>query len=245
MALALLFSGLAYMHSGTGLQGDQGQQGLQGIPGPMGPQGAQGEQGLQGDPGKGASTQTFGGASGPSHFTFESFLQGFAAGPRDQFSVSNKGVITNNGVDSISVEYPITATSSVPVTIPNPFGATGLAPDVNNSTSTVTAAGCVITNGVTGANTWYLSTSTGPLLATSTPSFFGHSVASASQDSFAWTAGNASTTNAGIGLLGLDGTNPYFVFGTTSLQFKIASTSPGTFAANYYSGYCWAKFVKP
>jgi hypothetical protein len=40
-------------------------------------------------------TQIFGASTGQAHFQTESFLQGLAGGQRDQFSVSNVGVITS------------------------------------------------------------------------------------------------------------------------------------------------------
>src|SRR3990172_5238910 len=40
---------------------------------------------------------SLGAASGTSHFQKESFLQGLAAGVRDQFSLTNAGVLTTSG----------------------------------------------------------------------------------------------------------------------------------------------------
>ena len=43
-----------------------------------------------------------GAGSGPAHYQNESFLQGLAAGARDQFSVSNVGALTSSGANVLS-----------------------------------------------------------------------------------------------------------------------------------------------
>src|SRR4051812_19789207 len=79
---------------------------------------------------------SFGNASGPQHYQQESFLQGLTGGTGGQFQVSNKGVILQNGAETLTVEYPFSATSSIPVSIPNPFGTNGIAADPNRLATT-------------------------------------------------------------------------------------------------------------
>ena len=48
------------------------------------------------------SRDNVGAPSGPAHWQMESFLQGVSAGARDQFSVSNVGVLTSSGAVTLS-----------------------------------------------------------------------------------------------------------------------------------------------
>jgi hypothetical protein len=41
---------------------------------------------------------SFGGASGPAHYQYESFLQGLGIGGRDQFTVTNLGALTDSAL---------------------------------------------------------------------------------------------------------------------------------------------------
>lgn len=49
-----------------------------------------------------SKTPTFGASSGPAHYSTESFLQGLAAGSRDQFSLSNVGAIVSSAAATFS-----------------------------------------------------------------------------------------------------------------------------------------------
>jgi len=60
-----------------------------------------------------------GAPSGPAHYQMESFLQGVSAGARDQFSVSNTGVVTTQlnilektGTSTISVAATAASTGA-------------------------------------------------------------------------------------------------------------------------------------
>lgn len=81
------------------LQGPQGPQGIQGIQGEsvQGPQGIQGKEGKQGPSGAIGMPLQLGAASGYAHQQKESFLQGLTAGVRDQFSLTNAGVLSTSG----------------------------------------------------------------------------------------------------------------------------------------------------
>lgn len=61
----------------------------------------------------GNQSDPVGASSGFAHYQTESFLQGVSAGARDQFSVSNTGVLTTSG--NITITTSNTATSSISV----------------------------------------------------------------------------------------------------------------------------------
>ena len=65
------------------------------------------------------SDDSVGAPSGPAHWQMESFLQGVSAGARDQFSVSNTGVMTTQlnileatGTSTISVKATAASTGA-------------------------------------------------------------------------------------------------------------------------------------
>ena len=65
------------------------------------------------------SRDNVGAPSGPAHWQMESFLQGVSAGARDQFSVSNTGVMTTQlnileatGTSTISVKATAASTGA-------------------------------------------------------------------------------------------------------------------------------------
>lgn len=199
-------------------------------------------------------TQPAGAASGPSHFTVESFLQGLTAGARDQFAVNNVGVITHNGVDSLTVEYPIAATSSTIVSIPNPFGTAGLASSFSpsNATTTVRFAGCQITvNPFVGAFNYDMSTSSSAFATSAVAFVYSHAVGAAAADTMFWTdrtvASSSLTVSNSIWTTDMakDGSDPFVLTPSQYLNFKIASGTPGTFAGGYLTGVCFATFTKP
>ena len=97
----------------------QGERGIQGVKGDTGAQGLRGLQGAQGDRGAtGASGSIgmplqLGAASGYAHQQKESFLQGLAAGVRDQFSLTNAGVLSTSGAATFTGASTFTGTSTV------------------------------------------------------------------------------------------------------------------------------------
>ena len=101
MAVVALIMGLVgiFQTRKVPLQGPQGPQGIQGIQGEsvQGPQGIQGKEGKQGPSGAIGMPLQLGAASGYAHQQKESFLQGLTAGVRDQFSLTNAGVLSTSG----------------------------------------------------------------------------------------------------------------------------------------------------
>ena len=207
-----------------------------------------------------------GAPSGAAHWQVESFLQGLAAGARDQFSISNLGAPTIaatttintsgancdylniSGVDYADCQISFTATSSVPATIPNPFGA---------ATSSLLSAIVDITSGITGAATYDLATSTAAnqfVRSTSTPALlYARSVASTFIDRAIWLPRSASTTKM-HSVLGIadavlaqhdnENSSPFFLRPNEVLKVQIATSTPGTFGS-YYEGTLSARFMKP
>jgi hypothetical protein len=49
--------------------------------------------------------ENFGRASGPQHLQAESFMQGLAAGARDQFSVSNAGALSSSAAVALTSTF--------------------------------------------------------------------------------------------------------------------------------------------
>jgi hypothetical protein len=174
------------------------------------------------------------------------FGNGLSAGLTEQFSVDSAGQVTSatttnttsywtvNGVDYASVQISMAATSSVPCSIANPFGATALVLDYF---AQVTANGL-------GTQLIDVSTSS-TAYASSSPAFVKR-FSAASTFTLPWTPGVASTTR--VGLLGYDsfsgaGNSPYVLGASERLNFSIATGTPGTFSS-YYTGTCSATVMK-
>lgn len=103
--------------------------------------------------------QSYGAASGPAHMQKESFLQGLAIGARDQFSVTNAGVITTSGdITSTGGAGALVLTSSNTATSTATIGcvttyATSTATPIRQmffATSTLNIDGASITSGFGG-----------------------------------------------------------------------------------------------
>ncbi len=162
-----------------------------------------------------------------------------------QHTQSNYGAVSSlDGVDYPYVSiggqrefhktYQFSATSSIPVIIPNPFGAT----------STIIYIRSEITKGITGANTFDISTtssSTG--YGSSTPALiYAHSVATGAQDYVVWSPNGLSSTTPTINgaqvLLNtaIDGTSGFVLKKNESLTLRFATSSAGTFAGGYLIG---------
>lgn len=96
------------------------------------------------------SGMSFGKASGPAHMQHESFLQGLSAGVRDQFTVTNAGVLTTSGDATFNGgDGGVVVTSS------------------NTATSSVTV-GCIETYATSTATTVRLQLGTGNAISTTT-----------------------------------------------------------------------------
>lgn len=93
---------------------------------------------------------SFGKASGAAHFQMESFLQGVSAGARDQFSVSNGGVLTTSGdITSTGGANALVLTSSNTATSSATIGCV-----TTYATSTATPIRFVIGSAVVGTTTY-------------------------------------------------------------------------------------------
>ena len=149
---------------------------------------------------------------------------------------------TSAGIDFADIQIPYEATSSIACRIVNPYGAA--------TTSMLLFIG-QNTVGVTGANLFTLSTTSNAQgFGSSTRALINErSVGSLAQDTAVWTPRNTSTTSADAvdRLLQADtndGVNPFILGPNEALSWRIATGSPGTFAA-YYTGTCSASFMKP
>ena len=95
-------------------------------------------------------TQAFGKASGPAHMQIESFLQGLTVGARDQFSLTNTGVLTTSGdITSTGGADALVLTSSNSATSSATIGCID-----TYATSTATPIQFVIGNSVVGTTTY-------------------------------------------------------------------------------------------
>lgn len=140
------------------------------------------------------------------------------------------------GVARYGAAVNLAASASVPCSIQNPTSAT----------STLTSFSARInTNGIAADQTFDLATSS-TATGTSSPAFIrAGTITGSKQKDIAWLPGIASTTNAGV--IGTDrflstGESPYLVGPSEYVNLKIATGTPGTFAA-YYGGNCSATFV--
>ena len=131
----------------------------------------------------------------------------------------------------------MTATSVVPCTIPNPFGAT----------STIVRASHRITTGLLGANSITLSTSSTAQATGSIPALMlSHSIGSNAQDYAMWfpiatTTQSSSNKNSIWDGINSDGSSPILLRPTESLQWRVATITPGT---GFFTGSCSAVIHK-
>lgn len=134
-----------------------------------------------------------------------------------------------NGSNFYYYNQAITASSSLPCSLKNPFGAT----------STVEWYSMGVQNNGLGAQNIEVATSSSNY-GTSTPAFVYQFKAPAGVFAINWTA-NGTTTNARvIGMtVGVTGTSDVILNAGEYLNAKIATSSPGAFSS-YYSGYCKA-----
>lgn len=148
---------------------------------------------------------------------------------------------TVGGVQHAAVNIPFSATSSVPMIMTNPFGATTTIDSVVCRTSA---------NGLTANFIVDLSTTTASGgYGSSTPALVGsHSVTGLTQDFLAWkpnATSSPSASNAGARILqaNLDGSVGSFLGPTTSLTLRIGTSTPGTFSS-YLTGSCSIDLTK-
>ena len=78
------------------------------------------------------------GATGPSHYQQESFIQGLYAGTNRQLSISNAGLLTTSG--GLTVSGILTATGDIRLKSPVITGASSTLSGTGTPTSTLTAA---------------------------------------------------------------------------------------------------------
>ena len=80
------------------------------------------------------SSQSIGAPSGPAHYQTESFLQGLTAGGRDQFTVSNTGVMNMvRSTEVVTGANTLTAAESGKTTFISTTGATYTLPPVTTA----------------------------------------------------------------------------------------------------------------
>lgn len=145
---------------------------------------------------------------------------------------------TIGGIDYASVQVSMAATSSVPCSIPNPFGAA--------TTTLLSHIVQVTANGIASAQTLDVSTST-TAFASSSPAFVKKYAAGIGNFTSFWTPGLSTSTV--VGVLGNDATylvgdSPFVIAPSEFVNTRIATGTPGTYAA-YYTGTCSATFMKP
>ena len=136
---------------------------------------------------------SLGAVSGPSHYQTESFLQGLAAGARDQFSVSNVGALTTSG--AMTASGAVTLSSTLDVT-----GATTLDELTQGgsilSTSTISTAMVFIASDLLTYSTWEVTPNVADLTYTFPASSTLSAIIPSAGDSRTWTIVNATTTAA-------------------------------------------------
>lgn len=139
------------------------------------------------------------------------------------------------GVQRYTNTFFIGATSSMPVSVTNPFGAT----------STLETFNCVVTTNNLGAQQYDLSTST-TIAASSTPPL-ARFTSVAGVFNFSW--GAVATTSAAslaTNIIGIDPTNGVsnvIIGPTDKLNFRIATSAPGTYVT-YNKGTCKVQIRK-
>lgn len=154
---------------------------------------------------------------------------------------------TLGGIDYAAVQMPMTATSSIPAIIPNPFGA---------ATSTLVSCHVQVTaNGIAVGQTFDISTTTGAGgYGSSTPAILsgfstgaGQFTAPCNFNSATSTAAVTNPSGVKIGLLpGMTstGVSNYIVGPSEYVTTRISSSTPGTFSS-YWTGTFSAVFMKP
>jgi hypothetical protein len=159
--------------------------------------------------------------------------------------VNNLGAVsTLDGVDSpftsiggVEVNYvsvPITATSSTICSIPVP----------ENATSTVLYWKVNIVDGILGANSMSLSTSTNGYATSAAFLILDRSVASDVGDSFSWQPFASTTSSRLVASNQSTGESPYFLLPGERLNLRLATTTGAGALGDYYDGTCSAGFLK-
>ena len=170
-------------------------------------------------------------------------------------SARNLGAIPGDSVDGnfwtvggnkrYYTQVPVAATSSAICAIQNPF----------NATSSIVSAGLIITRGVTGNNTFDISTTTNDFkFGSSTPALvYAEPLTSLTQKSVPWKPNATTTSNAVTGatnpfrgvLAGLTntGASNYFLGPNEWVTWRIATSSAGTFATPF-AGTCTLQLEK-
>lgn len=183
---------------------------------------------------------------GNVEFSKKSFIEGFFAGEDRQFEVDRDGIIHTGGTDIKGVTVALSATSSVPGIITNPFGT---------ATSTLIACGVKVTrNGIAATQNIYISTTTATgSYGSSTPAILagfttgtGQFTAPCQLNSATSTAGATNTWGTKADLLpGMtnEGVSRYFIAGDQNLTLRIATETPRTLD-DYWVGSFWAVFMK-
>lgn len=180
------------------------------------------------------AVQPLGAASGFAHNQMESFLQGVSAGTRDQFSVSNAGVVTTSGAitttastlavggltQTVSRQSSLTAATTTPCDITTPAATTTLDSFRMNVTAGTSTPG-------TG-QLLTLATSTVPNATTSV--IATKALNSGAQGTFIWNAGTAD-----LGLISPSTHLVVGVSGPTGTASTGGTTYTGTCAAVFYT----------
>lgn len=156
---------------------------------------------------------------------------------------------TKGGIDYAHVEVALTATSSVPGIIKNPFVSTA-------ATSTILACGVEVTsNGIAVAQSLDISTTTGTGgYGSSTPAIMSGYAAGTGQFTAPCGFNSATSTQSATNAAGVKtgllpgmtnaGLSNYISVTGEYLTARIASATPGTFTS-YWTGTFWAWFMKP
>jgi hypothetical protein len=144
------------------------------------------------------------------------------------FNSLNSGYVNINGNEEFYYNQPMSATSSVPCSIQNPF----------NATSTVIVYGVKTSTNSFGASVVDISTSTTGF-ASSTPAFVKGFSTGAGQYTIAWTANGTTTNTNTIGMRAgaTTGISDIILGPTEYINFRISTSSPGTFGT-YNIGSC-------
>lgn len=140
------------------------------------------------------------------------------------------------GSRSFQSTVPMTATSSQVCTMKNPFGAT----------STLTYFSAELSDGILGANSFTLSTtsnSTGYGSST-LPFVLDHSVATNALDSMVWLPSSATTSTTVWPGITSTGESNIKLGPSDWVTYKIATTTGAGVLVDYYDGICTYEFRK-
>ena len=140
--------------------------------------------------------------------------------------------VSINGLREYHFSKPLTATSTFLCQVLNPFAP---------ATTSIDKLQVNITGGILGANVLYIATSSssGDAYSTTTPPMVAaFPIASLAQANLNWFPPTGTTTNPNyLQNTGASGMSMYIATGSSYINFKLATTTGGTFAT-YMTGTC-------